>query len=88
MGRSPKGKNVFTKKFAFGVLTISFDTEKGVMQNVSIMGDFFSLKDISGLEMALNGVRYEKEHLENALKCANEFIYNADGKEIANAMFE
>ncbi len=88
MGRSPKGKNVFTKKFNFGIMTISFDTEKGIMQNVNITGDFFSLKDVNELAQNLNGVRYEKADLLLAFERANEYICNADGKEIANAMFE
>ena len=88
IGRSPKGKNEFTKKFPFGVFTLTFDTEKGVIKNPEIYGDFFSLKDIRGLSALLDGVKMNKAEITSALKNAGEYISGADGTEIANAIFD
>ena len=88
IGSSPKGSNVFEKKFPFGIVKINFNTENGLMSGVKISGDFFSLADVSGLETALGGVKFNKEQVQNALRNAGEFIVGASGEEIAQAMFE
>lgn len=88
IGRSPKGKNEFTKKFPFGVFTLTFDTEKGVIKNPEIYGDFFSLKDIRGLSALLDGVKMNKAEITSALNNAGEYISGADGIEIASAIFD
>lgn len=88
IGRSPKGKNVLNKKFPFGIITLTFDTNNGVIENAQIHGDFFSLKELSPLENALNGVKFEKESVCTALKNVDEYISGADSITIANALFE
>ncbi len=88
IGRSPKGKNEFSKKFPFGVFTLTFDTEKGVIKNPEIYGDFFSLKEVSGLSARLDGVKMNKAEVTSALECAGEYISGADGTIIANAIFD
>ena len=88
IGRSPKGKNALNKKFPFGIITLTFDTNNGVIENAQIHGDFFSLKELSPLENALNGVKFEKESVCAALKNVDEYISGADSITIANALFE
>lgn len=87
IGRSPKGKNRAEGRFSFGTLAISFDTEKGNMQNVAITGDFFSLKPIGELITKLNGIKFTREEVENVFSFASEYIVGADGKEIADMLF-
>lgn len=87
IGRSPKGKNTFVKKFDFGIFNFTFDTENGLIKNATIHGDFFNKKDLSGLTATLEGVRYEKSALLTALKKVDEYINGANGTEIVNAMF-
>ncbi len=86
--RSPKAQNVFEKKFDFGVLKIYFDIENGNMQNVQINGDFFSVKPVECLIDNLNGVKYTKESLLNALNGVEGIISGANAFDIASAMFE
>ena len=88
VGRSPKGKNQFTEKFDFGILTVNFDTENGLIKNPKIFGDFFSKKDVSDLEKMLDGVKFSKKEVEEALKNISEYIVNADAKVIVNAFYK
>jgi len=87
IGRSPKGKNEFTAKFPFGVFTLTFDTENGVIKNAEIHGDFFSKKDLSGLLARLEGVKLNKTEIENAFFDIEKYVSGASGKQIADAMF-
>ena len=87
IGRSPKGANRAEARFPFGILSVSFDTENGLITNACFNGDFFSLKPAEQLAERLNGVKFTKKDVKNALKCAGEYIVGADGNDIAAAMF-
>lgn len=87
-GRSPKGNNVFEARLSFGIMKIVFDSQNGKICNPSITGDFFSLKDISGLEQRLNGINFTIKDIEKAMSCINEYIPQADYKEVMDKMFE
>lgn len=87
IGSSPKGDNNFTEKFPFGIFSLSFNTEKGVIKNPEIHGDFFSLKDVSILAKKLDGVKFNRLEVENALIEIGEYIQNADVKMVIDAMF-
>ncbi len=87
IGKSPKGKSRFDGRFSFGTITITFDTENGIIENAEIHGDFFSHNDVSILAEKLNGKRMSYSDVKEALKDASEYIVNADGNEIAEKMF-
>jgi hypothetical protein len=59
----------------------------GILENVEIFGDFFELKPVIGLAEKLNGSKFTKKDIENALSDADKFILNANGKEIADKLF-
>jgi lipoate-protein ligase A len=88
IGKSPKGKNKFEKKFDFGIFTLTFDTDNGVMKSPEIYGDFFALKDLSPLCARLDGVKFSIEEIRKALKGVGEFIKGADENKIVDAFFE
>jgi lipoate-protein ligase A len=88
IGKSPKGKNKFEKKFDFGIFTLTFDTDNGVMKSPEIYGDFFALKDLSPLCARLDGVKFSIEEIRKALKGVGEFIKGADENKIVDAFFD
>lgn len=88
IGSSPKGKNSFTKKFPFGILTVNFDTDGGVVKNFKFTGDFFCKKDIVELEEKLDGVRFTKIDLSRALSNAGDYIVGADGEQIVSEILD
>ncbi len=88
IGRSPKGQNAFIHKFPFGIFKLSFDTNNGLIENAKIHGDFFSLKEIDGFAVRLNGVKFNKEELLNAFIGIEEYIVGARAEEIINEIFK
>ena len=88
VGNSPKGENTFTEKFPFGIFSLTFNTEKGLIKSPKIYGDFFSFKDITHLENALDGVKLKKEEVKNALKDIGNYINGATAEMIVDAMFK
>ena len=88
IGSSPKGNNSFTEKFAFGILTLNFDTVDGTVKNVKLTGDFFCKKDIIELEEKLDGVKFTENDLIGALSDVGDYIVGADAKEIVKAIFK
>lgn len=87
IGGSPKGKNRFDGRFKFGTITLCFDTEKGVIQNAQIFGDFFAVKDVTTLADNLNGVKFNHQDVEKALSGVGDYIKGASAEEIAKAIF-
>lgn len=88
IGKSPVGQNVFEKKFPFGVITLTFDTAHGEIENAQIYGDFFCLKDIQPLVNNLNGVKFDKSSVYDAVENIHEYILGADAKTFVDALFE
>lgn len=86
-GRSPVGKNKAEARFPFGTLAVNFDTENGVIKNVKITGDFFSVKPIAELEKRLDGVRYAKADLKIALSNVDEYITGACAEDLAAMIY-
>ncbi len=87
IGRSPKGKNRYDGRFPFGTVTITFDTENGLIKNAEIFGDFFNKKDIRILADKLEDVRADKISVAEALSDIGDYIPGADGTEIAKEVF-
>lgn len=87
MGRSPNGRTLFEHKFDFGILSISFDIENAIMKNVKIEGDFFSLKDIKGLEEKLENCKFIYSEVKEKLAHVDKFIVGAKSEEILSKMF-
>ncbi|MFQ3543807.1 lipoate--protein ligase [Halobacillus rhizosphaerae] len=68
-GKSPKFNIQHTKRIeGAGSYDIRLDVAKGYIRNAKIYGDFFGVGDISEIEEALIGARYEREALAEALE--------------------
>lgn len=87
IGRSPKGENKFEAKFSFGVFTMIFNTENGLIKDAKISGDFFSKRPIKELEDSLNGCTFNKSGVEKALSNVSKIISNANAQEIIEKLF-
>lgn len=87
IGRSPKGKNLFEYKFTFGIMSFSFDTVDGKIQNADVYGDFFSTGDVKEFSAWLNGVKFTKKDLAAAFACVADYIKGATAEEIIAKLF-
>lgn len=67
IGRSPGCTFRCEMKFPGGLLQAHFDLENGKFHKIKFYGDFFSEKDISGLESGLEGTPCGRAELERRL---------------------
>lgn len=75
-GRSPKFDIKRAKKFDSGLFDLRIKVKKGgIIENVKIYGDFFGRDPVEDIENALEGVRYEKEAIQTALKDFDLYTY-------------
>ena len=67
-GKSPKFNLQHSHRFPIGQIDVRLEVNRGMIENCKIYGDFFGVGDISEVEDALKGVRYEKAEIEKALQ--------------------
>jgi len=87
VGQNPKYSVSNSKKFDFGIVSLDFDVYNGVIDKLSLTGDFFGLHDVSQLCSRLCGIAHTKESLITALCDVNQFISGATPLDIAEMFF-
>lgn len=72
-----------------GIIEIMLDIKEGIINDITISGDFFSVKDVSDLENKLKGIKYKKEDLGKILNNINvsDYIANIKNDEFNNIIF-
>lgn len=70
-GQSPPFNFKNSKRFKGGKVEVLLDIKDGLIKGCKIYGDFFGSEDPCGFEEAIEGQKYEKEHIKN-------FISNLD----------
>lgn len=88
-GSSPKYnfyKGIRTKA---GTIEFYLNVKKGVIENLSIYGDFFGRKEIEELESQLIGVPHREEEIRNLIQSLDVASYfgDVDPQEIVSALF-
>ncbi|MBA5729944.1 lipoate--protein ligase [Aerococcaceae bacterium INB8] len=88
-GKSPDFDFEQSHKFPFGFVDIRFNVRQGVIEDARIYGDFFGLGNIKDVEEKLNGVRYERQAVTEALADVdvNKYFGNTTLEEIVNLIF-
>ncbi len=66
-GTSPKFSKTKEEKFKGGIVEVSLDVKKGLIKEIKIFGDFFSLLDVNDLEKALKETNYREEDVREKL---------------------
>lgn len=74
-GRSPESNFKSARKFDQGKLEVSLFIKEGVIESCKIWGDFLSLKDVTDIEKALTGIRYEPAEIRAVLNRFNLRMY-------------
>ncbi len=67
-GKSPKFNIKHSHRFAVGGIDVRLQVEKGIVQDANIYGDFFGVGDISEVEQAIAGSKYERASLDKAIE--------------------
>ncbi|MGO1060582.1 lipoate--protein ligase [Planococcus sp. FY231025] len=66
-GKSPKFNVKHSHRFPVGGIDVRLQVENGTVQDASIYGDFFGVGDVSEIEEAITGVKYERVALDEAI---------------------
>lgn len=66
-GKSPKFNVKHSHRFPVGGIDVRLQVEKGLVEDAKIFGDFFGVGDVSELETAITGVKYERAALDEAI---------------------
>ncbi|MCR8843979.1 lipoate--protein ligase [Paenibacillus sp. SC116] len=66
-GYSPKFNVQNAKKFTGGIVDVRLDIKDGLIESLTIFGDFFGLGEVKDIEERLAGVRYEEQAVRDTL---------------------
>ncbi len=69
-------------RFPYGLVEISVTLDRGIINEISIQGDFFGSKPISELEEKLCGVRFVRDEIIKGLSDVDSYIFGAIPNEI------
>ena len=67
-GKSPKFNIKHSHRFPVGGIDIRLQVEKGIVKDAHIYGDFFGVGDVSEVEQAIIGSKYERVSLAEAIE--------------------
>jgi len=89
-GRSPKfsirNKNKFEKA---GLIEVMLNVKDGIIYDINIIGDYFSVKETYELEKLIKGKRYKEEDIREFLNTIdlNGYILNLSNEEFVSLIF-
>ncbi len=66
-GKSPKFNMQHTHRFPVGGIDVHIQVKKGIMEDISIFGDFFGVGEVAVIEESLKGVQYDRQSISEAL---------------------
>lgn len=88
-GESPEFNIEKSKRYPFGLLNIKLDVKEGKIKTMSIYGDFFANKDLSKLQEAFIGVKFEEDNVGKAIQGLElqEYIQGIANEDFIDCMF-
>ncbi|AXY24738.1 lipoate--protein ligase [Suicoccus acidiformans] len=89
-GASPDFDVEQSHKFPFGLVDFRFNVSGGRIQDATIYGDFFGLGDIADVEEHLNGVKYDRAAIKEALEelDLNRYLGDVTAEALVAALFD
>ncbi|MCL1631091.1 lipoate--protein ligase [Sporolactobacillus sp. CPB3-1] len=88
-GKSPEFNVHKAKRFPGGRVDFRLNVKKGIIEHLSIFGDFFGVGDIHEFEKRLTGIKYEPDILSKELKSIDCHYYfgKISKDELLSALF-
>ncbi len=88
-GQSPKFNVRRVQRFGGGEIDARIEVEKGLIQNIRFYGDFFSGRELSELENALIGSRYQEAEVgaKIAAQPIGEYFFGVTAEEFQTFLF-
>lgn len=66
-GKSPRFNTHKEKRFPSGSIDIRLEVNKGIIEEITIFGDFFGVGDVAEIEERLTGTRYDRKAIAESL---------------------
>ena len=88
-GHSPKFSKTKEEKFKGGIVEVSVEVKKGLIIDIQIFGDFFSLFDLNDLQEALMEINYREEDVQETLDQLDfeKYMVNITKEEFMSLLF-
>lgn len=88
-GKSPKFNLQHSHRFPVGQIDVRLEVNRGTIENCKIYGDFFGVGDVSDIESKLQGIRYERGEIDEALEDVNikQYFGNITKEEFVNLVY-
>ncbi len=89
-GRSKEYTLTAKERFSYGSVEANINTDRGIIKEVSLTGDFFGVGDISELTDSLTGIRYEYADILAHLSKYDiqRYIFGASAEDISKLLFK
>lgn len=87
-GKSPLLREKVSRRFSWGTVEIGYTCKNGVIEEVSVFGDFFGVCDTAELCRSLCGCRLIKEDITAALYNVDRYISGAKPEELCELILE
>lgn len=88
-GKSPKFNLQHSHRFPVGQIDVRLEVNRGTIENCKIYGDFFGVGDVSDIESKLQGIRYERAEIVEAIEDVNikQYFGNITKEEFVNLVY-
>ncbi|MFR6312341.1 lipoate--protein ligase [Anaerofustis stercorihominis] len=90
-GYSPKFSIKNKKKFeSSGLIEVMLDVKSGIIEDIKISGDYFSVKETDELENMINGFNYREDDIKSLLETIklDDYITNIKNEEFISLLFD
>ena len=87
-GYSPKYTFRKKSRFAGGSIEVLMDIQDGIIENMTLFGDFFAKEDLNGLTEAFKGCKHENSELFKVISslCVEKYIREMTGEEFLSCV--
>lgn len=90
-GYSPKFSIKNKKKFeSSGLIEVMLDVKSGIIEDIKISGDYFSVKETDDLEDMIKGLNYREDDIKSLFKTIklDDYITNIKNEEFISLLFD
>lgn len=90
-GYSPKFSIKNKKKFeSSGLIEVMLDVKSGIIEDIKISGDYFSVKETDELENMIKGFNYREDDIKSLLETIklDDYITNIKNEEFISLLFD
>ena len=85
-GKSKKYEKTVSKRFDYGVITVNYTLDGGIVTDISFEGDYFGVRDTKELSEKIIGKRFERD-IFNGIDVEN-YIFGASNNDLLSLLIQ